>query len=220
MIADIKICENCYIKDPNTSDLGKRIIEHSIKLIDDIGFESFTFKKLAILIESTEASVYRYFENKHKLLVYLLSWYWNWVDYRFNIEYNGIANPQQQLQVFIDSITRPIKMDDDFIHVDEVALHRIVVSESAKAYLTKEVETDNEEGYFVPYKLFVQRIVEIIKEINPKYPFPAALVSTVIESSHNQKYFSDHLPGLSEAKGLNTLSTFLQDLVFKTISNE
>ena len=52
----------------------------------EIGFESFTFKKLAAKIESTEASVYRYFENKHKLLIYLVSWYWNWVEYRLDME--------------------------------------------------------------------------------------------------------------------------------------
>ena len=35
-----------FIKDPESSELGKRIIEHSILLIDEIGFDSFTFKKL------------------------------------------------------------------------------------------------------------------------------------------------------------------------------
>ena len=42
----IDITDKLYLKDPQSSDLGKRIIENSIKLIDDIGFEGFTFKKL------------------------------------------------------------------------------------------------------------------------------------------------------------------------------
>ena len=42
----INIPTSVYIKDPESSDLGKRIIEHSICLIDEVGIEAFTFKKL------------------------------------------------------------------------------------------------------------------------------------------------------------------------------
>jgi AcrR family transcriptional regulator len=217
MLVQVKISEKCYLKDPDTTELGKKIIERSIKLIDEIGFEAFTFKKLAKCIESTEASVYRYFENKHKLLIYLVSWYWNWVEYRLQFDIHNIEDEKRRLEIFVDSITRPVKMDDTFIHVDEVALHRIVISESAKAYLTKEVDLDNREGYFVSFKRLVRQVVEQIKIINPNYPFPAALVSTIIESAHNQKYFSDHLPSLSETKNEGQLSEFLKDLLFKVI---
>ena len=73
LLANIKIQVNpkTYVKDPETSDLGKKIIKNSILLIDEIGFEEFTFKKLGEKIGSNESSIYRYFENKHKLLVYL-----------------------------------------------------------------------------------------------------------------------------------------------------
>lgn len=217
MVVQIKISERCYLKDPDTTDLGRRIIENSIKLIDEIGFEAFTFKKLANQIESTEASVYRYFENKHKLLIYLVSWYWNWVEYRLQFDMHNIDDPNKCLDIFIDSITRPVRMDETFIHVDEVALHRIVISESAKAYLTKEVDMDNREGYFRSYKRLVKHITELIKEINPNYEFPAALTSTIVESAHNQKYFSDHLPSLSETQSENELSSFLKQMLFQTI---
>jgi AcrR family transcriptional regulator len=80
-----KTKKKLFLKDPETTDLGKRIIENSIKLIDELGFDSFNFKKLASSIDSTEASIYRYFENKNKLLFYLISWYWSWVKY--NIDY-------------------------------------------------------------------------------------------------------------------------------------
>ena len=45
LLSNLKIAvpEKIYVKDPESSDLGKRIIEHSILLIDDIGFDSFTF---------------------------------------------------------------------------------------------------------------------------------------------------------------------------------
>ncbi|MGA1543436.1 MAG: TetR/AcrR family transcriptional regulator, partial [Saprospiraceae bacterium] len=82
----MKINENLFIKDPQETKLGKKIIQQGIVIIDEIGFELFTFKKLAERINSTEASIYRYFENKHLFLVYLLCWYWEWM--MFSIELN------------------------------------------------------------------------------------------------------------------------------------
>ena len=67
----IQINEKIYNKDPESSSLGKKIIEQSIILIEEIGFEDFTFKKLGDRIASNESSIYRYFDNKHKLLIYL-----------------------------------------------------------------------------------------------------------------------------------------------------
>ena len=72
----INISPKIYVKDPETSELGKKILENSILLIDEIGFDNFTFKKLGQRIGSNESSIYRYFESKHKLLLYLTSWYW------------------------------------------------------------------------------------------------------------------------------------------------
>ena len=48
----LEIDEKLYVKDPESSDLGKKIVEQSILLIDEIGFESFTFKKLGVRIHS------------------------------------------------------------------------------------------------------------------------------------------------------------------------
>jgi AcrR family transcriptional regulator len=84
ILSNIKITinEKLYVKDPETSELGRNILKNSIELIDKIGFEAFTFKKLGEQIQSNESSIYRYFENKHKLLMYLSSWYWSWMEYR------------------------------------------------------------------------------------------------------------------------------------------
>ena len=83
MAVNIRISLNpgLYLKDPQESDLGRRIIKHSILLLEELGFEQFNFKKLAEAMGSTEASIYRYFENKHLLLIYLVSWYWEWLSY-------------------------------------------------------------------------------------------------------------------------------------------
>ena len=67
----IAVDEKLFLKDPNSSELGKKIVKHSIELIDKIGFESFTFKKLALEIGATEPSVYRYFELDLKDLFWI-----------------------------------------------------------------------------------------------------------------------------------------------------
>ena len=43
-VLKIAVPAQIYLKDPETSDLGKRIVEHSILLIHEIGFDNFTFK--------------------------------------------------------------------------------------------------------------------------------------------------------------------------------
>ena len=72
----IKMNEKLFLRDPEQTELGKKIIRHSIQLIYKHGFELFTFKKLAEDIGTTEAGIYRYFENKHRLLIYITAWYY------------------------------------------------------------------------------------------------------------------------------------------------
>ena len=75
---------NLYLRDPQETELGRSIVQQGISMIDELGFEQFTFKKLAVHIGSTEASIYRYFENKHKLLVYIIAGDWNGLEYRID----------------------------------------------------------------------------------------------------------------------------------------
>ena len=78
----ITLNDRLFLRNPEETELGKKIIQHAIVLIHQIGFESFTFKKLAFEIGTTEAGIYRYFENKHLLLIYIVDWYWAWQEYR------------------------------------------------------------------------------------------------------------------------------------------
>ena len=91
--------ENLFIRDPQETELGRKIVQDSICMIDELGFEKFTFKKLALKIDSTEASIYRYFENKHRLLVYLIAWYWNWIEYRIDFGTQNITDPGKKLAI-------------------------------------------------------------------------------------------------------------------------
>tara|TARA_B100000795_G_scaffold112523_1_gene83387 strand:- start:6517 stop:7191 length:675 start_codon:yes stop_codon:yes gene_type:complete len=216
---NIHIDECFYTKNPESSALGKKIVSHSIALIDEIGFEHFTFKKLGEKIGSNESSVYRYFESKHMLLVYLISWYWSWVSYRIVFKTANIEAPEARLQKAIGVITRKITEDHSFSYINEVLLQKIIISESAKAYHTKEIAVDNAKGYFKTYKNVVQRLSEMVLTVNAKYKYPHMLISTVIEGSHQQRYFSEHLPSLTDIDtDQDTVVQFYTNLVFQTIN--
>lgn len=210
-----------YLREPEGTELGRKIITESIKLIDELGFEQFTFKKLAVEVGSTEASVYRYFENKHKLLVYLVSWYWAWVNYTINFQTNNMQDARERLNRVIDVITASDLNDPATTHIDEQTLFRIVVAESSKVYHTKDVDAENKEGYFLELKQLCHRVAEIVLEINPAYPYPHALVSTLLDAAHQQMFFAEHLPSLTDLKGSQQsreeIKQYLKHLAFAAI---
>jgi AcrR family transcriptional regulator len=216
----LQINERIYLKNPEASQLGKNIIRGSIELIDEIGFEQFNFKKLGAHIDSPEASIYRYFENKHKVLLYLTSWYWAWVEYRVMFATANIPSASERMHRAIDVLTQHEVLDQTSVHIDETKLQRIVTSESSKAYLTKEVENENREGLFSGYKQLVARIAAIAQEINPAFPYPLMLISTVIEGIHHQRYFALHLPRLTNViDGEDSISKFYRTLIFSMLNN-
>ncbi|ALI98182.1 TetR/AcrR family transcriptional regulator [Rufibacter tibetensis] len=219
----IRLNEKLFLRDPEQTELGRTIFKESIRLIDELGFELFTFKKLAQQINSTEASVYRYFENKHKLLLYLVSWYWNWLDYRISYQTHNVKDPVERLRIFISILADNREGEPLDMYNDVHALARIVVLEASKAYLTKEVDNDNKDGLFQDYKNLCHKMALVVLEINPDYPFPHALVSTLFEAARKHLFFAQHLPRLTEVKlnngEENSLTTFLNHLAFALIGN-
>jgi AcrR family transcriptional regulator len=219
LLSNLKIAvpDKIFIKDPESSKLGKRIIEHSIILIDEIGFDGFTFKKLGAKIGSNESSIYRYFESKHKLLLYLTSWYWAWIEYQLVFATHNISDAKLQLETAIDIATRTIKEDSSFSHVNEVVLNKIIINEYSKSYLTKEVDVENKEGYFIVYKRLIVRLRDMILKINPKYAFASSLASTIIEGALHQHFLKEHFQSITDCNTKVTPSQFFINLTFNAL---
>ncbi len=216
----IKMNEALFLRNPEQSELGKKIIQHSIQLIDKNGFETFTFKKLAEDIGTTEAGIYRYFENKHKLLVYLTAWYWGWLEFQISYQTNNIKDPTVKLKRVIKLLATTVDDDEQTGYVNETLLHQIVISEGSKAYLTKQVGEDNKLHFFKPYKDLCAVVGNIILECSPKYKYPKSLASTIIEMAHFQNFFMNNLPSLTDfgkAKEEAEIISFLNDLVFSSL---
>ncbi len=216
-----KMNDKLYLKDPEGSEMGKNILKSSVSLIKNLGFEAFTFKKLAEDIGITEATVYRYFENKHRLLNYIVAWYWHWLDYQLLFNTNNLTDSRLKIKTITNILTWQLggkHANGNLIDMDN--LHEIIIAESSKVYLTKHVSADNQDQLFKPYKNFCGRIAGIFKEYSPKYTYSRSLASTIVEMAHFQDFFMTNLPSLTdfaETKSLENVRDFLNSLVFSSL---
>lgn len=217
----ININEKLFLKDPLSSELGKKILYQSVKMIDELGFEAFTFRKLGQKIDSPEASIYRYFESKSQLLAYLTSWYWGWIEYRLVFETANIPSATKRLEKVFGLIINKFESKLILSEISLSKLTNIVISESSKSYLTKDVDKANKEGAYSNYKRFVERVALIIKEINPSYKYPNMLLTTIIEGAHAQVFFAEHLPRLTnKQKDTDYLTKFYTELAMLAIKKK
>ncbi len=215
-----KVNEKIYLRDPESSELGKLIVKTAIDLIYSIGFEHFTFKKLATETKSTEATIYRYFENKHRLLLYIINWYWSYLEFLLLFQLQHIQDPKTKLGAIIQLLTHELPESAGKSDYNKKLLNHIVIAESSKVFLVKEVLAINKHEVFKPYKDLCGQIAEVIHAYNPSFQYPKSLSSTIVESAHQQQFFCTFLPRLTDIDSKNkqeyTLH-FLQDMVFKVL---
>jgi hypothetical protein len=215
----IKVNEKLFVKDPETSTLGQKIIQESILLIDLIGFDNFTFKKLGERIGSNESSIYRYFENKHKLLVYLSSWYWSWMEYRMVFATSNQQDPMQKLKTAISIVTEKIEDDNKTVHINESILNKIIIAEFTKTFHTKEVDNENKEGFYLIYIRVINRITTMINEVNPNYPYAKSLASSIVEGALHQHFLQEHMQTITDCKKTITPTHFYFNLIENVLKN-
>jgi hypothetical protein len=215
-----KVNEHIYLRDPESSELGKQIVKNAIDLIYELGFEHFTFKKLATKMSKTEASIYRYFENKHRLLLYILNWYWSYMEFLVDFTIQNIQDPKEKLIKIITLFTQSLPESLGQLDYNKSYLNQIVLSESSKVYLIKEVKEINSFQVFKPYKDLCNKVSEVMLSLNPTYAYSRSLSSTLIETAHSQQYFSKNLPRLtdiSNTKEEEFVFNFLSQLVFSAL---
>lgn len=216
----IKVNAYTYIKNPDSSELGKKIISGSIDFIAKYGVEEFNFKKLALEIESTEASIYRYFENKYKLLLYLSNWYWAWLDSKLILYTTNITDEKEQLLRAIQCVTESVTEDSKISHINEIKLQKIIYVEAPKAIFNQTAIEENKQEYFSTYKQVIERLCKFILAVKPNFEYPHMLVSTVIEGAHYQRFLSEHLPSFTDKqKNEDGISIFYKKMVLNTLNN-
>jgi AcrR family transcriptional regulator len=209
----LAINANTYNKNPFGSKLGEQIVVHGISMLSKLGLENFTFRKLAEEIKSTEASVYRYFSNKHVFLIFLANLYWKLLEEQIRqLSYEKLSH-RNRLKKAISILVEPIKKEllSEFPYE---ALAEIIHAEGPKVYLTKMVDEENKDGVFLAYKTLCAEIAQMILNINSNYPFSHSLATTVIESVNDQLFFSKHLPRLTD---IDSSTAKLKDFIFQMV---
>lgn len=215
----VDINSNLYLKDPESSSLGLKIIKSSVDLIDLHGIEEFNFKKLAAAIGSTESSIYRYFENKHNLLLYLSSLYWGIIELQIVIQTNNMSHGFDKLMKAVETLFNEPSMKFSSFEVSGSKLRHIINSEFIKVSHHKLVDVQNEAGFFSIYKRLVVRISEMIAEVDPEYAYSHSLASLIIEGSSNQYFLIEHFQNLTDCHSKDHLYIFYKEILSKTLKH-
>lgn len=195
-----RINADVYLKNPLEFDLGKKIIGHSVHMIDSIGFEKFNFKKLGVEIKSTEASIYRYFPNKQRLLIYLSAWYWELLNYHINVKTEEIDDPLKKLKIAIRTMVNIPEESQSNCFLEMGKLQQIVIEQFYKIVRNKKISDQNESGYFESYKKLVARFASIFLEIDQSFKFPKTMANAIIEMALSNHFCCNNLPSLTEIK--------------------
>jgi AcrR family transcriptional regulator len=175
-------------------------------------------------MKTNESSIYRYFENKHRLLLYLVDWYWQWIEYQVIVHTNNMKDPYKKIDIILNILM--LKVEGEFVggpEVDKQVLHHLVIKEGSKSYLTNHVTEDNKQQLFLPYKELCARIAGVFLEIKPKYKYARSLASTILEVAHHQYFFMHNLPRLtdfSKGKDENEIILFLKHVVTASLKSK
>jgi hypothetical protein len=130
---------------------------------------------------------------------------------------NNVENSLEKLKKAITIVTEKIEDDSSTEHINESILNKIIIIEFTKTLYTKEVDQENKEGYFLIYKNVINRIVQMIKEVNPNYLFAKSLASTIVKGALHQHFLKDHLQSITNCDETISPTHFYIDLIEKVL---
>jgi len=194
----ISVSSDTYLRNPMETELGRNIISHGIDIMSETGFQCFNFKQLASSMKSTEASVYRYFENKHMLLVYLTSWYWEYLDYLIMLNTRNIDDAKKRLHIAIKTIVDGSHDDNQVDNINMKHLHKIIVEQSSKVTHSKKVLNCNKPNLFANFENLNDNLSKMILSCDPEFKYPSALATNLLKMAIDHTYYAEHLCTVTE----------------------
>lgn len=206
------------LRDPEQTEVGRAMLAGGLELMNDIGLEAFTFRKLAAEIGSTEVTLYKYFPNKQRLLQYYFQLYWLWLRRTCGREVERSRDPQDALRRSIEAICGVWPRDVPELQLDARALRLLVIEEGMKSYLHKNVDADNARRLFAPYKELSAFLAERLTACRRSVPMPRSFATTVIEMAHSLPFAMEHLPSLTELSSRKDLKQLARHLLHRTVT--
>jgi ribosomal protein S7 len=132
---------------------------------------------------------------------------------------NNIENPIEKLRKAIAIVTEKIEDDSSTEHINESLLNKIIIAEFTKTLLTKEVDEENKEGFFLIYKRVINRLVQMIEAVNSDYTFSKSLASSIVEGALHQHFLKNHLKTITNCNQNVSPTEFYINLVTKTLNS-
>jgi hypothetical protein len=77
-------------------------------------------------------------------------------------------------------------------------------------------------GLFLTLKSLKAELSAILLQIDPNYPYPNSLASTILEMSASLRFYANHLPSMTDIKELSNidkdLADYIESLVFAALN--
>lgn len=207
-----------HLRDPGASPLGQRILQDGLSLMNALGLEAFTFKKLAEKAGCTEVTIYNYFPNKQRLLQYYFQLYWLWLDTHCQQEGRPLKDPRERVHGDIRALCGLWPKNALASQLDPAELRELVIAEGSKSFLHRNVDEDNKLKVFQPYKDLSAHIASELKACDRSCKQPRTFATTLIEMAHSLEFAMHHLPALTELsakRDRKKLAEFLIELADK-----
>ena len=205
-----------------TSPMGSRIVVEGLQLLNELGLEAFTFKKLSERISCSELTVYHYFANKQRLLQFYFQLYWLWLG-TLDEQSGSSLPPRERLHGTIRVLSGIWPQDMLSAQLEPEALRELVINEGSKSFLHKNVDADNADKLFKPYKDLIAQVATELKACAPQLRSPRSFATTLVEMAHSLEFAMHHLPALTEiskGKDRKQLAAFLIDLSDRYLGEE
>jgi AcrR family transcriptional regulator len=206
------------LRDPEQTELGRAMLVGGLQLMNEIGLEALTFRKLAAEIGSTEVTLYKYFPNKQRLLQYYFQLYWLWLRQVCGHEVERSRDAHDALRRSIEAICGVWPKDLPPLQLDAAALRLLVIEEGMKSYLHKNVDADNARRLFAPYKELSAFLAGRLTACRRSVPMPRSFATTVIEMAHSLPFAMEHLPSLTELSSRKDLKQLSRHLFHRTVT--
>ena len=71
--------------------------------------------------------------------------------------------------------------------------------------------------FFMVYKRVINRIHEMISEVNPQYKYSKSLASSIVQGALHQNFLKDHFQSITSLSESNCLADFYKDLIKKVL---
>lgn len=216
--ADLRPDPALVLRDPLSTPLGRDLLAQGLALMDELGLEAFTFRKLAARMGTTEVTVYKYFPNKHRLLQYYFQLYWLWLRRLCGREIERARDPREALRRCVESICGVWPRSLPPLPLEPHRLRRLVIDEGMKSYLHKRVDADNARRLFAPYKALSAFLADRLVACRPTVPMPRSFATTVIEMAHSLPFAMEHLPSLTELSRRKDLASLARHLLHRSLT--